>query len=676
MFSSKRPTLTIAVLCLFFSINVYGKRIYVAADAAAGGDGQSWATAYDDLHLALNAVNLAEGDEIWVKNGIYLPTTGTDRTITFNLKSGVRLLGGFDGSESMRAQRDSINTQTYLSGDIGTANDDSDNSHTILRITDAAASTLVSGLIITDGHADVNQGAMIEEKVGAGIFNKTTTTNAFSSPTLEYIQFLSNYATESGAALYSNCSGNLRITNCQFTGNTTSNSGGACYIGVGGPNKMASFEMSNNKYENNSSFYGGAIYVVANGGDVTYKDNASMFKNNAAVNGGSVGAAMYIFANDSTAFRTPSTTNIEIVNTIFDANNSSSSAGAYYALASNGGKSITDLINCTFANNTANVGAAVYLNESNNSEGVINIYNTIFWKNAASFNSNFNMSGIGVSSPTILVRNCLFEAADCEAVMFKGTSETFDCDGSSIFSGNPDFESSRGTLFGLGGTSDAVNNGDPAYLPGYISMDYTQVNRYFGAVDIGAYERQSLLPVESLHFNVYNREAFIQIEWATASELNNDYFVVERSADGRNFEDLEWVSGQGTTSEAHFYQIQDKNPWSGDNYYRLRQVDFDGTTTYSDIRIVKRDSEKVLVYPNPVEETLYLSMSQFKTGEVDFFIHNMTGQTMLSGQTTVNEGIVIIPLEEVQNFQAGAYFISISSGQRPISSTKFMKIKH
>ena len=103
---------------------------YVDADAAGANDGSSWAKAYGDLQNALAAAT--SGDEVWVAEGAYKPTSGTDRTISFQLVEGVALYGGFAGTEGARDQRDWAAHKTILSGDIGNPGDSSDNSYHVV----------------------------------------------------------------------------------------------------------------------------------------------------------------------------------------------------------------------------------------------------------------------------------------------------------------------------------------------------------------------------------------------------------------------------------------------------------------------------------------------------------------------------------------------------------------
>ena len=133
-----------ATRCLTALILVYAASTAAASAATTlcvkpvpSGSG-CWATAFTDLQPALAAAG--SGDEIWVAAGTYLPTSTTDRTISFAMKNGVAVYGGFDGTETMRSERNPAVNVTILSGDIGTPGVSSDNSYHV--VTAGAAVTL------------------------------------------------------------------------------------------------------------------------------------------------------------------------------------------------------------------------------------------------------------------------------------------------------------------------------------------------------------------------------------------------------------------------------------------------------------------------------------------------------------------------------------------------------
>lgn len=98
--------------------------------------------------------------------------------------------------------------------------------------------------------------------------------------------------------------------------------------------------------------------------------------------------------------------------------------------------------------------------------------------------------------------------------------------------------------------------------------------------------QSSPLPVELLSFDAKAQSGVAKLDWITASEINNDYFTVERSRNGFEFNDLLTVDGNGTTTSVSNYTAYDEQPNSGVNYYRLRQTDFDGRTSHSEIKVV------------------------------------------------------------------------------------------
>jgi predicted outer membrane repeat protein len=119
--------------------------IYVNVNADGDNDGTNWSNAYTELTSALE--NSESGNSIWVAQGTYYPTNDDDISVSFNMVDGVSVYGGFDGTEQSIDERDYINNKTILSGDIGVADDSSDNSVKVV----IAANNIMDGLTITGG---------------------------------------------------------------------------------------------------------------------------------------------------------------------------------------------------------------------------------------------------------------------------------------------------------------------------------------------------------------------------------------------------------------------------------------------------------------------------------------------------------------------------------------------
>lgn len=117
------------------------------------------------------------------------------------------------------------------------------------------------------------------------------------------------------------------------------------------------------------------------------------------------------------------------------------------------------------------------------------------------------------------------------------------------------------------------------------------------------------LPVEFLYFDAkLNEKKTVDLPWLTTREVNNDYFEVEKSLDAKTWVKIAEVDGHGSSSEQHSYYLEDLYPQSGNNYYRLKQFDFNGEFTYSDIRSVELSKEGLfVVYPNPGNQTVILN---------------------------------------------------------------------
>ncbi|MBN8596429.1 MAG: hypothetical protein J0L78_02020 [Planctomycetes bacterium] len=252
---------------------------HVKASAPAGGDGSSWASAMNDLQAAIGAAQ--PGDEIWVAQGVYKPHP-TDRNISFNLKNGVALYGGFLGLEDSLLQRGPANTST-LSGEINTSST-SDNTNHVVQAFNVDATAVLDGFLITAGQAPSSPWNLTG--YGGGVLVDASIT---SGPTIRGCVFSNNSAPVSGGALYI-VGGNMRLERCFFFGNrVTASSGGGGAIGVGvvaGGNLTIVNCIFSQNFTLSSS--GGAIYAY--GGDIL-NVYSSTFYNNSAPAGGVLGGS-------------------------------------------------------------------------------------------------------------------------------------------------------------------------------------------------------------------------------------------------------------------------------------------------------------------------------------------------------------------------------------------------
>ena len=123
-----------------------------------------------------------------------------------------------------------------------------------------------------------------------------------------------------------------------------------------------------------------------------------------------------------------------------------------------------------------------------------------------------------------------------------------------------------------------------------------------------------MLPIELSYFEVAQDGNQIQFDWATESENNNDYFTVEYSLDGVNFNSVVVVDGVGNSTEQLVYNTTvSAEKYEGIVYFRLKQTDFDGQSTYSDARVlyVQGADDGIVIYPNPATTTITIDGGEF-----------------------------------------------------------------
>ncbi len=307
---------------------------------------------------------------------------------------------------------------------------------------------------------------------------------------------------------------------------------------------------------------------------------------------------------------------------------------------------VTILNNTTYQNGVSDGGPGIGIESEFIAQGSTNIsvYNNIFYGRPGEKVTEVNSS-------TITHNNNL---------TFEGTGTPFFSGNQNIVGQNPQFVDAASGNFQLNGNSPALNVGSSTGGQ-FSGQDIVGVSRPQGAgVDIGAFERLAGLPVRLVSFtgNVVDNRS-VQLDWTTATERNNNYFLLERSKDLIQFETVTQVKAkEGQSDQLYTYSHTDLSPYLGTSYYRLRQVDLDGTnTTFKAISVVVR-SEPYGIFPNPVRDgqftvnldepqsalvNLYSAdgrvMPLQKTGNTNSLLHLKTSQKL-------STGVYILTVEE------------------------------
>ncbi|WP_110520072.1 hypothetical protein [Herpetosiphon llansteffanensis] len=309
--------------------------VYVVSGGAGNQTGNDWANA-KDLQAALQSA--ASGTEIWVKHGIYRPTTGTNRTASFTLPNGIKLFGGFAGAETSRQERNPQQHPSILSGDLlgndaGAANQNNatrgDNSHHVVYCINKPDSILIDGFVIRGGQATsqifpLNMGGgLLADRCNLTILNSALISNAAlfgggilnldSTLTLDQSIIAGNWVLSTGGGIENQQAGIVNLRSTVFVGNISqqntvsaiANAGGTLNLHnsiVWGNNGIAPINGSNNNRNLTVSYsivQGGFVgtgnssadpqFVDADGADNvigTLDDNMQLQANSAARNAG------------------------------------------------------------------------------------------------------------------------------------------------------------------------------------------------------------------------------------------------------------------------------------------------------------------------------------------------------------------------------------------------------
>jgi len=193
---------------------------------------------------------------------------------------------------------------------------------------------------------------------------------------------------------------------------------------------------------------------------------------------------------------------------------------------------------------------------------------------------------------------------------------------------------------------------------------------------IGAWEENSTLPVEIINVEGICKNGVVHLSWVTASELNNDYFKIERSVDGIDFEIIEMIPGVGNNAFGSNYYFTDETPLGGESYYRLSQVDYNGLETLLKLIMVgcneTTDLEISELYPNPANDLINVAIVSPLRDDVILSVFDAAGKKVMSQRLSIIEGYNPISIS-VDNFASGLYLIKVANNRGAQSIKRFIK---
>jgi len=222
-----------------------------------------------------------------------------------------------------------------------------------------------------------------------------------------------------------------------------------------------------------------------------------------------------------------------------------------------------------------------------------------------------------------------------------------------------------GTSWAINGTHTAGTGSNAAPVANRTGMNTLG---HFGVMSGSA----NPLPIELISFDAKLDGKVVKLFWKTASETNNNYFTIERSADGTDFTIITKVDGAGNSTNIRSYSAVDTDPLSGYSYYRLKQTDYDGKFTYSKIVSINNSDfesvsqEPIVIdesYPNPFSDHFTISYT-LNDGDANltFTIADMAGRAVATKVIPSKKGTNHFTYNGAGRIGAGRYIISLSDG--------------
>ncbi|WP_461790444.1 T9SS type A sorting domain-containing protein [Pedobacter sp.] len=169
---------------------------------------------------------------------------------------------------------------------------------------------------------------------------------------------------------------------------------------------------------------------------------------------------------------------------------------------------------------------------------------------------------------------------------------------------------------------------------------------------------QTVLPVDLKSFDGRQQSQSVRLDWATASESNNSHFNVLRANDSKQFQAIGKVEGNGNSNTLQKYAFVDANPFAGNNYYQLQQVDFNGNSEKSEVVVVKTDIKDKTLSIRQNAEQLEVNIHAYDAAKAQFYISNVSGQKIFDTSIQLSAGYTQKSID-ISKFNAGVYIATV-----------------
>lgn len=660
--------------------------VYVDSANAAPGDGSSWSNSLKYLSNAtVSAVTNTAIKEIHIAKGTYYPTGAQNnpyRDSSFVIsRSGLKLLGGFPTGGGVR---DYKGNPTLLSGDLSLPNDTVDNSFHVMVITNVPAgndSLIVDGITFTKGNASNPNsttviGLFIGQYIGGGMVISQVSDNTI----IRNCTIKDNYAIYGGGMIVAGgidfdnqqfLQATPRISNCLFEHNVSSNAtDGASALGVFGGalvNLMASPIISNCSFVKNEGLMGAAI-------SNSYYSSPVIIGTSFRENKASGASVIFNIEGSSTMLANCTITNNISTGMVLipgdgDADAVDLNEILGNAVIANIASSSMRIINSTIARNYSTVSPAVSGgNILNMDDSKLFITNSVIWDNQS-------MKIVDSSGSTTQVAYSLVQGLPADP-LDHNLDGTIDYN---IFvdAPNGDYQLNMASPVINAGLNDTLVNALMAYNGGDPDggVDLAGNPRILeSVVDLGAFEFvRSALPVKMGELKgSINKDGHAILQWPTYTEVNNKGFQVQESSDGVKFVNGVFVPslGQNGNSSAPLLYSFDAGAISGVRYFRLQQMNYNGTSTGSNvIRLQEANTSfHLTAYPNPARNNINVHVEGKMAAHPRIIVVDFSGRVLISRELAGSDAKI-----DLSSITAGIYLIKYVDDNQ---STVIRIVKH
>jgi hypothetical protein len=220
-------------------------------------------------------------------------------------------------------------------------------------------------------------------------------------------------------------------------------------------------------------------------------------------------------------------------------------------------------------------------------------------------------------------------------------------------------------------SSALVGDMDTLQVFGFSAIDANVFDMTLSFTEIN---QPTILPITLLSFTAALNGKSVRLDWITAQEINNDFFTIERSANGTDFTEIIVQRGAGNTNAITTYSTNDNEPLTGRAYYRLKQTDFNGENTTSatvvvySANITKTISLQQDVYPNPFTENFTIAFNVEEHGTVVTTLRDIQGKVISNNTINVTKGANQFSFADGSSLPKGMYFVSLEYKGQLITS--------